>query len=252
MPISCTQSYLNQLPWATCMVCELSAYSAGKGEPEESTLLPQLFTHSSLESLDWRNKNRNQERNSQSNKQRSRNQTGALPQAAEKVALFEFVFLLQQLMPGYSVTWWSVDGTFAHPTALLDSVTPWSSRLFHGVQKSQNQTLWGGEGLQTFKSHLLIGCFHHNINRQNCVRSIPRVSKYIRVFKSGFRLWVAASISPDCLSNFFFDLFLDWLGGPNAQPIRGKSQGTYHKYLSSPQFITKGIGKLLSNVLNLH
>lgn len=62
MPISYTQSYLNQLPWATRMVCELSAYSAGKGQPEESTLLPQLFTHSSLDSLDWRIKNSKQEK----------------------------------------------------------------------------------------------------------------------------------------------------------------------------------------------
>lgn len=179
MPISYTQSYLNQLPWATRMMCELSAYSAGKGEPEESTLLPQLFTRSSLESLDWRNKNSNHEKNSQSSKQRSRNQTGALAQAAMEVALSELAFPLQEWIPGYPLTWWSVEGTFAHPTALLDSVTPWCSRLFHGVQKSQSRISSGREGLQTFKSHLLTGCFHHNVNRQNGVRSILRVSKYM-------------------------------------------------------------------------
>lgn len=165
MPISYTQSYLNQLPWATRMVWELSAYSAGKGEPEKPTLLPQLFTHSSLESLDWRNKNSNQEKNSQSSKQRSRNQTGALAQAAMEAALPELAFPLQQWIPGYPVTWWSVESTFTHPTALLDSVTPWYSRLFHGVQKSQrvkppqvekdaipsNPTFWLGATASTGK-----------------------------------------------------------------------------------------------------
>lgn len=158
MPISYTQSYLNQLPWATRMVCELSAYSAGKGQPEESTLLPQLFTHSSLESLDWRNKNSNQEKNLRA---------ACGDPGIRQEPWHRLLWRLPSLNLSFHcsneslaiLTWWSVEGTFAHPTVPLDSITSWCSKLFHGVQKSQSQTSSGGEGLQTFKSHLWLGAF---------------------------------------------------------------------------------------------
>lgn len=143
MPISYTQSYLNQLPWATWMVCELFCIFSWQGTAwgfyytAPTTLYTFLIREPRLKEKKTVTRKKISEQ--QAELQESDRSSGAGCYGGCPLCTCLSIAAMSPWLPCNLVM--RRGHLFAHPTTLLDSITPQCSRLFNGVQKSESNLL---------------------------------------------------------------------------------------------------------------